>query len=96
MELSLRDTQLKNPFVGLIIGVSMTVICIKPNVLREKCLMLYSLPYILFPLILKPFLVSRDSHSFLQSLMSSVSLPDFISHQGSEERVTATWTGGII
>ena len=38
-----RDTQIKNPFVGLILGVYMTVKCIKPNVLREKCLKLYSL-----------------------------------------------------
>ena len=43
MEGALIDTQIKNPFVGLIVGVSMTVKCIKPNVLREKCLMLYSL-----------------------------------------------------
>ena len=43
MELSLRDTQINNPFVGLIIRVSMTVEYIKPNVLREKCLMLSSL-----------------------------------------------------
>ena len=34
-----------NPFVGLIIGVSMTVKCIKLKALREKCLMLYSLMY---------------------------------------------------
>ena len=43
MELSLGDIQIKNLFGGLIIGVSTTVKCIKPNVLREKCLMLYSL-----------------------------------------------------
>ena len=49
MEGALRDTQIKNPFVGLIIGVSMTVKCIKPNVLREKCLMLYSLVTSLWP-----------------------------------------------
>ena len=35
MEGPLRDTQIKNPFVGLIIVVSITVKCIKPNVLRE-------------------------------------------------------------
>ena len=43
MELSLKETQIKNPFVGLITGLSMTIKCIKPNVLREKCLMLNSL-----------------------------------------------------
>ena len=43
MDGSLRDTQIKNTFVGLIIGVYISVKYIKPNVLGEKCLMLYSL-----------------------------------------------------